>query len=51
MNVFFNLRENFTLTLHDFMCMLLSIIVKDVESTIQDFETKGISVNLTAFSY
>ena len=33
------------------MCMLLSVTVKDVASTLQDVETKGNPVNLTAFSY
>ena len=37
--------------LHDFTCMLLSVTVHDVESTIQDIETEGNSVILTAFSY
>ena len=36
-------------TFHNFM--LLTETVQDVESTIQDVETKGIPVNLTAFSY
>ena len=32
--------------------MLLSVTVKDVESTVQDVETtKGNPVNVTAFSY
>ena len=38
-------------TVHDFTCMLLSVTVQDVESTVQDLETKGNPVNLTAFSY
>ena len=33
------------------MRMLFSATVQDVESTVQDVETKGVSVNLTAFSY
>ena len=31
--------------------MLLYVIEQDVESTVQDIETKGNLVNLTAFSY
>ena len=31
--------------------MLLSVAVKDVESIVQDAETKGKPVNLTALSY
>ena len=34
-----------------FYMILLSITVQDVESTVQDTETKGNSVNLTEFSY
>ena len=41
---FLNLREDFMCTLYDFKCMLLS-------ATVQDVETKGSPVNLTAFSY
>ena len=48
---FFNLRENFMFTLHDFTCMLVSLTVLDVELTLQDLETYGNSLNLTAFSY
>ena len=48
---FFNLREDFTYTLHDFTCMLLSVTVQDVESTVQDVKTKGNPVNLMSFSY
>ena len=44
MNVFYNLREDFMSTLHDFMCMLLS-------ERVQDVKTKGSSVKLTVFSY
>ena len=36
-------------TLHDFTCVLLSVTVQVVESTVRDVETKGIPVNLTAF--
>ena len=41
---FFNLREDFTCSLHDFTCMLLSI-------TLQDVDTKGNPVLLTEFFY
>ena len=33
------------------MYMVLSVTVQDVESTVQDAETKGSPVNLTAISY
>ena len=46
----FNLHEIFTLVLHNFTCMLLSVIVHDVESTVHDVETRGNPVNLTEFS-
>ena len=36
-------------TWHDFMCMF-SVTENDVESTVQDAETKGNPANLTAFS-
>ena len=39
MNAFLYLREDFMCDLHDFTCMLLSVIV-------QDAETKGNAVNL-----
>ena len=51
MNVFFNLREDFTCTIHDFPCMLLSVRVQDMESTVQHFEERSHPVNLTAYSY
>ena len=35
-----NLRIDFKCSLHDFTCMLLSATVKDVESIVQDGETK-----------
>ena len=38
-------------TLHDFMYMLLSVAVNDVEAAVQDIETRGHTVNLMAFSY
>ena len=34
-----------------FTCMFLSVTVQDVESTVQDVETKGSLINLTAFFY
>ena len=33
------------------MCMLLSVTVQEVEPTVQNVDTKGNSVNLTALSY
>ena len=51
MNVFFNLREDCMCTLHDITCMLTSITVQNFESTVQDLETKGNPVILTAFFY
>ena len=44
-------HENFMGTLHDFPCMLLSVIVQDVELTIQDVETKGTPVVIKEFFY
>ena len=38
-------------TLHDFTCILLSVTVQDVQSTVQNVETKVNPVNLTAFFY
>ena len=38
-------------TLHDFTSMLLSVIVTDIESTVQYVETKGYTVNLAVFFY
>ena len=38
-------------SLRDFTCMLLSVTVLDVESTVQDIETNGNLVNATAFFY
>ena len=38
-------------TLHHFTCILLSVTVQDVESTVQNVETNGNAVNLTVFSY
>ena len=38
-------------TLHNFTCMLLSVTVQDVESTVQDVGTEGNPVNLTTLSY
>ena len=51
MNVFFNLRKDFMRTFHTFTCMLISVTVQNVESTVQDIETKSSSVNLMAFFY
>ena len=48
---FSNLREEFMCTANDFKCMLLSIIVQDVESTVQHIKIKDNSLNVTAFSY
>ena len=48
---FSNSHEYFMCALYNFTCMLLTVTVQDVESTIQDVETKGIPVNLMAFSY
>ena len=48
---FFNSHENFTIILHDFTCMLLSVAIEDVESTAQAIEIRGNPVNVTAFSY
>ena len=36
--------------IHDFTCILLSVTMKDVKSTVQDVDTKGNPVVLTAFS-
>ena len=36
MNGFINLRKDIMCTLHDFACILLSMIVQDVESTVQE---------------
>ena len=36
--------------LHDFKCMLLSVILQDVESAVPGIETKGKFANLKAFS-
>ena len=47
---FLNIREGFMYTLHDFKCRLLSVIVKNVELTVQFVETKGNTVHLTTFS-
>ena len=38
-------------TFLNFTGMLPSLTVQGVESTVQDVETKGIPVHLTAFSY
>ena len=38
-------------TLRDVTCMLLPVIVQDVESTVQDVEIKCSPVDITAFSY
>ena len=46
-----NLHEDFMYALHDFTCMLLSVTAHDVESTVQDVETKANPVILTAVSY
>ena len=43
--------EDFMRTLHDFLRMLLSVTVQDVESIVQDVEIKGNRVKLTEFSY
>ena len=51
MNVYFNLRGDLMCALHDFTCMLLSVTERYVEPTVQDFETNGNPVKLTAFSY
>ena len=37
--------------MHDFTCMAHSVTIQEVESTVPDVETKGISVNLAASSY
>ena len=46
-----SLHEDFKRILHEFMCALLSKIAQDVDSTVQDVETKGGPVNPTTFSY
>ena len=51
MKVFFNLRENFICTLHNFTRMLLSVTVQTIETTVQEAETKGNRVSLSAYSY
>ena len=38
-------------TLHNFTRILFSLTVQDIKSTLTNVETKGISVNVTAFSY
>ena len=48
---FFNLRGDFVCTVHYFRCMIHSVTVQNIESTVQDVETKGNPVSLTAFSY
>ena len=48
---FFNFREDFKGSLHDFTCMLLSVTVQDIESTVQAVEAKGNPVIFMAFSY
>ena len=50
MNVFFNLREDFMCTLHDFTRMSLSVTVQDVELTVPSIEETGNPVNSTSFS-
>ena len=37
---FFNLREDLMCNFHDFTCMLFSVTVQDVESTVQNVEQK-----------
>ena len=51
MNAFYNLRESYVCTSHDFTYMLLSVAVQDNELTVQNVEIKNNPVNLTAFSY
>ena len=40
-----HLREIIMYTAYDFTCMLLSVTLKDVESTVQHIEAKGNPVN------
>ena len=47
---FLYLREDFMSTLDNFTCMLLSVTVQDVRSTLQDVQIKGNPVNLMSFS-
>ena len=51
MSVFFNLNEDFMFTLHNFLCMLLSVTVQEFGSKLQDVETKGNPINIKAFLY
>ena len=46
-----NLHKDFTRSLYDFTYILLFKTAQDVEITVQDVETKGNSINLTAYSY
>ena len=41
MKVFLTLREDFMGTVHDSTCRLFFVTVQDVQSTVQDVETKG----------
>ena len=38
-------------TLHDFTCTFLSVKLQDVESTVQDAETKDDPVSLNTYYY
>ena len=38
-------------SLQDSTCMLLSVTIQYIESIVQDIETKGHPVKVTAFSY
>ena len=46
-----NSHEDFMSILQDFMYILLSMTVHDIESTVQIVQTKGNPVNSAAFSY
>ena len=51
MSVFFLFHMEISRLFYMILSVLLYVILQDVESTVQDVETRGNSVNLTAYSY